>query len=459
MSADDGSAPGITVGTAPPAGAPELAAALLTERVARMQRAARLPALSAAASVPGAAGSEPRVVTAVAGCPAPAPAAQLRIGSITKTFTAALVLQLRDEGRLRLDDPLESHLPGTPAGRATLRDLLAHRARLAREPEGPFWEAVPGPSARELVDGLRADYVLLEHAPAWHYSNIGYALLGRVVEVLRAAPYREVLARHLTGPLELRRTTWDPVAPYEPGWRVRVGVDELVPEPMADTAAMGPAGQLWSTPTDLARWGAFLARPDAAVLSAESVEAMCEPLSITDTGSWRAGYGLGLQLFRRDDEVLVGHGGSMPGFVAGLVVSRASGVAVAACCNAWQGADLPGLAADVVVAVARAVPPAPWSAVTAPAEVRELVGDWWDRGAPFVAECRDGRLTLRSKADVEGVRRERFEREGPDLFRGLDAGQGGEPLRVVRDEAGVPVVLDLGGWLLTRTADDPRGGP
>ncbi len=70
---------------------------------------------------------------------------QYRIGSITKTFTAVLVLRLRDEGLLGLADPLEEHLPGTGVGEVTLVDLLAHRAGLAAETPGPWWERTPAP--------------------------------------------------------------------------------------------------------------------------------------------------------------------------------------------------------------------------------------------------------------------------------------------------------------------------
>jgi CubicO group peptidase (beta-lactamase class C family) len=79
---------------------------------------------------------------------------QYRIGSITKTFTAVLVLRLRDEGVLDLNDPLEKHLPGTGVGEATLAQLLSHAGGLAAETPAPWWERTPGSLRPGLADVL-----------------------------------------------------------------------------------------------------------------------------------------------------------------------------------------------------------------------------------------------------------------------------------------------------------------
>ena len=390
-----------------------------------------------------------------AGVPAPGADVQFRIGSITKTFTAALVLMLRDQGRLDLDDAYDRHLPGVLPGTITVRDLLAHRSGLAREPPGPFWEAVTGPTGDELRAIVAASDPRLPGRRTFHYSNLGFALLGQLVEELHGASFASVLAERITGPLAMTRTSWAPTEPYARGWVVHPYGLGSRPEPLADTAAMGPAGQLWSTPADLVRWGALLARPDPAVLSPQSVDEMTEPLSVGDA-SWRSGYGLGLQLWRRGDVVLAVHGGSMPGFVAGLAVARGAGVAVAACGNAWQGADLPGLCAELAVELGTTPAPLPWAPAEAPADVVPLLGEWWLRGSPFVLEHVAGLIGLRRAADPVGAAGERFVREGADTWRGIDPGQAGEPLRIVRDADGVPSLLEVGGWLFSRSWDDPR---
>ena len=104
---------------------------------------------------------------------------QYRIGSITKTFTAVLVMRLRDEGLLDLADPLEKHLPGTGVGEVTVVDLLAHRAGLAAETPGPWWERTPGSLRPGLADILGERPFVHPVGRRFHYSNPGAGRRGR----------------------------------------------------------------------------------------------------------------------------------------------------------------------------------------------------------------------------------------------------------------------------------------
>lgn len=114
-----------------------------------------------------------------AGEPPADPATQFRIGSITKTMTAALVLGLRDEGRLDLDDPLDRHLPGTPVGRVTLRQILGHASGLQREPDSDgWWERTEGVDLDTLLAGLTPAKIAHPPHHTYHYSNLAYGLLG-----------------------------------------------------------------------------------------------------------------------------------------------------------------------------------------------------------------------------------------------------------------------------------------
>src|SRR5919205_1392798 len=194
---------------------------------------------------------------------------QYRIGSITKTFTAVLVLRLRDEGLLDLGDPLEKHLPGTGAGEATIAELLAHTAGLAAESPAPWWERTPGTLRPELSDVLGERPFLHPVGRRFHYSNPGYTLLGALVEEVRGAPWEDVLRREVLDPLGLHRTSTRPQAPHAGGWAVHPWADVMLPEPAEDLGRMAPAGQLWSTTGDLARFAAFLAKGDDRVLSAD----------------------------------------------------------------------------------------------------------------------------------------------------------------------------------------------
>ncbi|MCW2777628.1 MAG: beta-lactamase, partial [Frankiales bacterium] len=116
----------------------------------------------------------------VGGTPAAADVSY-RIGSVTKTFTAVLVLQLRDAGLLDLDDRLEQHLPGTRHGGVTLRRMLAHVSGLQREPVGDLWVDLQVPTREQLLDGFEQAEQVLPQRAVHHYSNIAYAVLGEVV--------------------------------------------------------------------------------------------------------------------------------------------------------------------------------------------------------------------------------------------------------------------------------------
>ena len=106
---------------------------------------------------------------------------QYRVGSITKTFTAAAVMQLRDGGELSLDDRLEQHLPDAGHGTLTLRRMLAHMSGLQREMPGYLWETLDFPDRAGLVSGLADAEQVLPPGARWHYSNLAFALLGEVV--------------------------------------------------------------------------------------------------------------------------------------------------------------------------------------------------------------------------------------------------------------------------------------
>lgn len=427
----------------------------LAFRLAQAQSRNRLPSLSAAVARE----SDELLAVRLGTSPEPAADTQYRIGSITKTFTAVLVLQLRDAGLLRLDDPVGEHVPGTPLGGLSIRDLLAHIAGLRREPIGDFWEASPGRTWEQLRAGLDAGDARLPSRRVHHYSNLGYALLGQAVERLRGMPWAGALTRHVLAPLELHDTSWAPREPYAVGLRVHPFADNVTPEPLHDTLAMGPAGQLWSTPGDVCRWGRFLADPVEDVLAPGTVEEMCHPVVLEDLDAWTRGYGLGLQLFRRGDRVLVGHGGSMPGFIAGLAVHRGAKVSAAVCTNAWWATSGAGLACDLVVGVLDGdpVPPATWVPTDVPEELAELLGTWWWRGVQLVAFVADGALHLvpagESREDAD-----RYEPIAPDLFVGVSGGDRGEHLRVLRDAQGRARSLDLATYVLTREPDEP-GGP
>jgi D-alanyl-D-alanine carboxypeptidase len=149
---------------------------------------------------------------ATAGTPPPAAGQRFRIGSVTKTFTATLVLQLVDQNRISLDDPVGRYLPGfIPAGgKITIRELLQHRSGLDNYTEYPLWmdQAERSASVRPL-DALRfAASLPLLFAPGsqWAYSNTNYIALGLVIEKVTGHPFGRELQQRILTPLALTHT-------------------------------------------------------------------------------------------------------------------------------------------------------------------------------------------------------------------------------------------------------------
>ncbi|MET8580155.1 serine hydrolase domain-containing protein [Streptomyces collinus] len=379
---------------------------------------------------------------------------QYRIGSITKTFTAVLVLRLRDEGVLDLGDPLEKYLPGTGAGEATIAELLAHTGGLAAETPGPWWERTPGSLRPGLDDVLGERPLLHPVGRRHHYSNPGYTLLGALVEEVRGAPWEEVLEREVLRPLGLERTSSQPQAPSAGGWAVHPWADALLPEPVEDLGRMAPAGQLWSTTADLARFAVFLAQGDDRVLSAESVREMRTPAAPAEAADVVDGatYGLGMQIQNRGGRLIVGHSGSLPGFLANLSISIEDDVAAVVLANCTSGPLLSAVAADLVRIVAEAEPriPAPWRPLREVDEaVLELTGPWyWGTQAFVLRMTADGLISL-GPASGAG-RRARFRAEEDGTWTGLEGYYAGERLRAVRRPDGSVSHLDLGSFVFTR---------
>ncbi|MFS0695921.1 serine hydrolase domain-containing protein [Streptomyces nitrosporeus] len=382
---------------------------------------------------------------------------QFRIGSLTKTFTAVLVLRLRDEGLLGLDDPLEKHLPGTGVGEVTVLQLLGHSGGLAAETPAPWWERTPGSTRPELADVLGGQPLVHPAGRRHHYSNPGYTLLGSLVEKLRADTWSEVLRREILEPLGMDRTTAQPRAPHAGGWAVHPWADVMLPEPAEDLGLMAPAGQLWSTTADLLRFALFLAKGDDRVLSASSVEEMRAPAAPSEADDWSGNYGLGLQAVRRGNRTLLGHTGSLPGFLAALWFSVEDDVAAVVLANATSGPMIGEVAADLVRIVADAEPriPEPWRPLPeVDEELLALTGLWyWGARPQTLVLTADRGVELRP---LSGPGRGARFRACPDgTWTGLNGYYAGETLRVVRSADGTPTHLDLGSFVFTREPYDP----
>jgi CubicO group peptidase (beta-lactamase class C family) len=373
---------------------------------------------------------------------------QYRIGSITKTMTAVLVLQCRDDGLLDLDDPVGRFLPESGYGSASVKALLAHVSGMQSEPVGPWWERSPGVTVEELLaanDGSGAVFGPGEH---YHYSNLGFGLLGEVVARLRDQSWFSLVQERVLDPLGMSRTSYLPQAAYAPGLSVHHLEGTLTEEPLHDTGAMAPAGQVWSTLEDLARFVAFLSEGNSSILPPRTLTEMRQPVAPA------IDYGLGVRLLPYAGGVFAGHTGSMPGFQSAAFGDPLNHVGVVALTNATTGFS----GTELVMALVgdhtpgRMPPWVPTSAV--PAWAQEILGYWhWGHSA---YEVRWNNEMLEWRDLARGALAEQFgPRDGAIV--GLAGYHHGETLHVVRRDDGSVDHLECATFVYTREPYQPLG--
>jgi hypothetical protein len=282
-------------------------------------------------------------------------------------------------------------------------------------------------------------------------------VLGQVVEAVTGASWFDALREQVLAPLGLSRTTYQGEGVHAEGFAVHHLTGELTVEPLPDTGAMAPAGQLWSTVRDMATWLTALVDPARSVLGAESLVAMRTPQSGSPEDRAGSTYGLGLQVLTGRGRVLVGHGGSMPGFCCGVQVDPDSQVGAVVLSNGAYGLDdLPTRAVHAVLDAEP--PPAPeWvPSVDVADDLRDLVGLWYWGQAPTLLRVEGDGFAL---GPVSGPGRAMaFRRVDGDTFVGTRGYLAGERLDVVRRDGGAVSHLEVATFVYTRTPYDP-GAP
>ncbi|GAB7193337.1 serine hydrolase domain-containing protein [Kineococcus sp. NUM-3379] len=274
-----------------------------------------------------------------------------RIASHSKTFTATAVLQLAQQGLLRLDDPVSAHVPwvvqaSAPLGRVTLRELLSHGSGMVRDGnDGGYWQLK---GAFPDVDGLRAivadSAAVLPRGERFKYSNIAYGLLGLVVETASGRPYAEFVTAGILEPLGLKDTSpeFDPerAGDHAVGYSSLSYAEDRIPIAHVDTRALGAATGFSSTAADVCTYAAAHFLGDERILTDESKRlAQREEWQVdTDPGEGSAEhYGLGFAVERIGARRLVGHGGGYPGHCTRTLFDPSARLAVSVLTNSIDG--------------------------------------------------------------------------------------------------------------------------
>ncbi|MGO4691651.1 serine hydrolase domain-containing protein [Glaciibacter sp. 2TAF33] len=339
-----------------------------------------------------------------------------RIASCTKSFTAAAVLSLRDAGRLSLDDPLTRFMPGFGSVRLPTADAPVPTVRMLLTMSAGFPTDDPWADRQESITAGQLDELVesglgFESVPGtrFAYSNLGYALLGRIIDVAAGAPYRDVIRDLFLEPLGLTGTGFD--SSVADGAELAVGqrwIDgSWQPLPLSGPGAFSPIGGLFSTVTDLSRWAGWLAEAFAPGddRNDESDRAAPDPLSSASRREMQQlqryaagathplGYGLGLFVEpTSSDESVISHSGGYPGYSAHMRWSASAGYGIIAFENAtYSRVSVPAAEAFQLLAGAR--PPAAATLWAATREAQQRVTGLIHRAAAEAHRAGGDRLT------------------------------------------------------------------
>jgi D-alanyl-D-alanine carboxypeptidase len=250
------------------------------------------------------------------------PTTKFRMASNSKLFTAIAIMQLREEGKLGLDDPVAKYLPwfkakpaGDDDGPITIEQLLSHSSGLQRE-AGDHWSSLEFPTRDELQRLYSDRQAAFAPAVRWKYSNLAYAIAGLLVEKVSGENWSEYVERHIFTPLDMKDSSVDKkvsglAVPY--GRRMPDGTREVLP--FVDARGMGAATGVTSDVEDMAKFISAQfrrgARGGAQVVSGGSWREMLRVRSVEE--NWSSGTGLGFDVKRVKDRTYIGHGGGYPG--------------------------------------------------------------------------------------------------------------------------------------------------
>jgi len=265
------------------------------------------------------------------------PTTKFRMASHTKLFTATAIMQLRDSGKLRLDDPVSKYLPWFRIQPAepddppiTIEELLTHSSGLPRE-AGPHWTDLDFP------DRMAVRQYVIEHAAAyppevrWKYSNLALGLAGMIVEALSEETYSDYVQRHIFAPLRMNDSSIDRnLDGMAVGYGRRMPDGSRTVMPFVDARGLGPATGLTSTVQDMAKFVSLQFRKGKTggdqILSTGALREMHRVRVLEN--DWTRGNAIGFAVSRVKDKVYVGHGGSYPGYKTQTLINLEDKVGV-----------------------------------------------------------------------------------------------------------------------------------
>ncbi len=329
-----------------------------------------------------------------------------RLGSITKQFTAAVILQLAQEGKLALSDPLSKFLPDypMPGGQATVTQLLNHTSGIQSYTGIPgFMEEANTARAfttEQLIAEFKDQPDNFERGTAFRYNNSGYVLLGAIIEKVTGQPWHVAIDERIAGPLGLKTIRHGSFETQTPAMAVGYGEEDGSPvlARKIDMSVPHAAGALIGTVGDLARWAQALHH--GKVVDADSYALMIAPTTLSDGSSNPYAFGLANGDIR--ERPSIGHGGGIFGFSTASEYLPGEDLFVAVFANSNAPATAPTVVMRRIAALALGDPyPTFEKAAVDPAALELLFGVYaLDEGERRFYQ-RDGKLYTRRSGGSE----------------------------------------------------------
>lgn len=274
-----------------------------------------------------------------------------RIASLTKTFTATAIMQLRDQEKLRLDDPVEQYLPWfrlksrfPDQPKVTIRQLLTHTSGLPREAAFPYWTDNKFPTRTEMIKGLERQEMTFSPEDRIKYSNLGFAIAGEIVAEVAGMPYSEYVEKNILQPLGMKSTTV--YFQDSQSKRLAKGYSRKLEDgtrkvmPFTNAKALVAAANISSTIEDLAKYASLQFRKSQIVFGDQILkESTIREMQRVQwlNPDWKSGYGLGFSTWREDDRTVVGHAGWVGGYRSQLSFLPEEKIAVIVLTNSDDG--------------------------------------------------------------------------------------------------------------------------
>ena len=275
------------------------------------------------------------------------------IASISKTFTSVAIMQLVDEGKLRLDDKVAEYLDwfkgknkNKDSKNITLRQVLSHTSGLFRDGDTSHWET--GNFPEDLSASFSPESLTLENATGFKYTNYGFSLLGLVIKKVTGLTYDEYVEEHILKPLKMDSTSSDfkdSLKNLATGHGREIPDEERKTFDHYKTNAYAPATGFVSNVSDLARYlDALTFKSKTKILTREAKKEIMRPHEKTEGDDE---YGLGLDITWEGKKKIIGHSGGFNGFITQVLVDPESGIGVIALSNTLDS-SAPGIARGIL---------------------------------------------------------------------------------------------------------------